>query len=275
MIPSLYSAVSALQNHQKMMSVVANNLSNVNTMGFKYSRSIFADTLSQTLIEPSEAIEGISAGSNGVQIGLGSQLNAITPVFTQGSLQATNLPTDIAIEGEGFIVVQDPATEQIFYTRAGALQFNSENLLITSGGMLVQGDIAGGSTLEVPNDPDNPMVSFSISPSGNIVALLQDGTVVDDIGQIALQRFTNPQALKKVGQNMYIETPAAGAALSDTVPAGTGGLGYIRAGFLEMSNVDMGSEFSEMIRAQRGLQANTRVITSSDEILQEIINLKR
>lgn len=275
MIPSLYSAVSALQNHQKMMSVVANNLSNVNTVGFKYSRALFSDALSQTLQEPSEAIPDVSAGSNGVQIGLGSQLATINPVFTQGSLQSTGLPTDIAVEGDGFIVVQDPATDQLFYTRAGALAFNNEDQLITAGGMLVQGAIDGDEPLEVPNDADNPVVSFSISPSGDAVALLEDGTVEDDIGQIALQRFSNPLALKKVGQNLYIDTPAAGAVLDDIEPAGTAGLGAIRSGFLELSNVDLGSEFSEMIRAERGLQANSRVITTSDEILQEIINLKR
>lgn len=279
-ITALYTAVSALQAHQQFMSVVANNLANVNTVGFKGSRVLFSDALSQTLRPPQESA-GLNAGGNGVQIGLGTGLGSITPLFSQGALQSTGLPTDLAIEGDGFFTVNDPVTGANYFTRAGAINVDTNGYLVTPTGQRIQGGDVGASNgdplvdMQIPPDVGGvPVTSFSIDSSGKINALLSDGTTAE-IGNITLEKFNNPQALLKIGQNLYRETGASGRVFNSYNTPGQNGVGGTRSGYLELSNVDLGQEFSDMIRAQRGLQANARTITTSDEIMQELINLKR
>lgn len=309
MLQSLYSGISALKSHQQMMGVVSNNLANVNTTGYKGSRTLFQDTLSQTLAFPTQG------GKNGIQIGLGTGLSAVTPIYAQGSLQSTGLPTDIAIEGDGFLVVHDPNTAagSNLYTRAGALRLDEQGYLVDPNGYRVQGfgfhvtdgDPGPGITpaYTVPTSADalediqvsttvlqnaytalyggtppagtySEIVSFSIESSGRILAKEDNGMTVP-IGYISMTKFSNPEGLLRSGANMFSDTPAAGIQFTTYQAPGTSGLGKVRGGFLEMSNVDLGTEFTDMIRSQRGLQANSRVITSSDEILQELISLKR
>jgi flagellar hook protein FlgE len=279
-IGSLYTAVSALQTHQQFMGVVANNLANVNTVGFKGSRVLFADALSQTLRPPQDA-SGLNGGGNGVQIGLGTSLASITPLFSQGSLQATGLPTDLAIEGDGFFVVSDGVTGSQYFTRAGAINVDQAGFLVTAGGQRIQGGDIGATNgdplidMQIPPDVGGiPVTSFSIDSAGRINVLLEDGTT-SEVGNITLERFNNPQAMLKIGQNLYRETGPSGRVFNSYNTPGQNGVGGTRSGYLELSNVDLGQEFSDMIRAQRGLQANARTITTSDEIMQELINLKR
>jgi len=280
-IVSLYTAVSALQAHQQFLSTVANNLANVNTVGFKGSRTLFADSLSQTVRPPTQST-ATTAGGNGVQIGLGTTVNSIQPVFSQGALQSTGLPADLAIEGGGFFVVRNPVSGTPFYTRAGAFSIDNQGFLTTPTGEIVQGSVtipaANGDALDnmqIPADvAGDPVVSFSIDGAGRVNCLLQSGATAA-VGTIALERFRNPEGLLKVGQNKYQATPASGQIFNSFHTLGTDGLGVTRSGLLELSNVDLGQEFSDMIRAQRGLQANARVITTSDEVIQELVNLKR
>jgi len=279
-ITALYTAVSALQAHQQFMSVVANNLANVNTVGFKGSRVLFSDALSQTLRPPQES-SGLNSGGNGVQIGLGTALGTITPIFSQGALQSTGLPTDLAIEGDGFFVVSDSITGAQYFTRAGAINVDTNGFLVTPTGQRIQGGDIGATNgdplvdMQVPTDVGGiPVSSFSIDSAGRLNALLEDGTT-SELGNITLERFQNPQALIKIGQNLYRESGASGRVFGAYNTPGQNGVGGTRSGYLELSNVDLGQEFSDMIRAQRGLQANARTITTSDEIMQELINLKR
>lgn len=282
MIQSMYSAISALQTHQQLLAVVSNNLANVNTVSYKASRALFVDTLSQTLSSPTEAT-ATTAGTNGAQIGLGVSLGAITPLFDQGSLQSTGVPTDLAIEGDGFFVVQDAATSSYYYTRAGAMSTDTINqLVLDPNGYVVLGSATGTAgeafipiVVESTN-PLNPMVSFSIESNGRLNVMRQDGTS-EVVGYLAIADFENPEALRRAGNNLYQYTPAAGTDPQTALYTAPGleGRGVLRSGYLEMSTVDLAREFTEMIRAQRGLQASSRVITTSDEILQEMINLKR
>lgn len=282
MIQSMYTAISALQTHQQLLAVVANNLGNVNTVAYKTSRAIFQDTLSQTLASPTEAT-ATQPGTNGIQIGLGVSLGAVSPMFDQGSLQSTGVPTDLAIEGKGFFIVSDPASGSFYYTRAGAMSTDTINqLTLDPNGFIVMGS-ANGTAGEpfIPiviqsTDPLNPMVAFSIESSGRVNIQREDGST-ETAGYIALSNFENPEALRRVGKNLFEYTPSAGTdpqSIGYTAP-GMEGRGSLRAGYLEMSNVDLAREFTEMIRSQRGLQASSRIITTSDEILQEMINLKR
>jgi flagellar hook protein FlgE len=242
----------------------------------------FTDTLSQTLRSPTEAT-ATTAGTNGIQIGLGVGLGAVTPMFDQGSLQSTGVPTDLAIEGEGLFVVQDPATGAFFYTRAGAMSTDTINrLTLDPNGFIVMGSANGTAgeafipILIQSTDPLNPAVAFSIEANGRVNIQREDGST-ETAGYLAVVDFENIEALRRVGKNLFQYTPAAGTdpqAVGYSAP-GLEGRGVLRAGYLEMSNVDMAREFTEMIRSQRGLQANSRIITTSDEILQEMINLKR
>lgn len=279
-IPSLYTAVTGMQAHQQFMSVVANNLANVNTVGFKGSRALFADALSQT-IHPPTAPSAATPGGNGAQIGLGATLSNITPMFSQGALQSTGLPSDVAIEGGGFFVMKDPITNAQYYSRAGAFNIDLNGFLTSPTGQRVQGGAAPAANgdplvdMQIPATVGGvPVTGFSIDQGGRIIMALQDGTTAIN-GQITLEKFNNPQALLKVGNNLYQASPAAGPAFSSYHTPVSDGLGSLRAGYLELSNVDLGQEFSDMIRAQRGLQANSRVITTSDQIMEELINLKR
>ena len=299
-IESMYTAVSSLQAHQQYLSVVANNLANVDTIGFKDSRVLFSDAISQTLQQPT-ASSGLNPGGNGAQIGLGVGLSSITPLFTQGSLMSTGVPTDLAISGKGFFVVKDPtvAPAATYYTRAGALNLQNSSVagiqgyLVTPTGQRVQGAVitapataaANGAALSdvsIPTTAGGPpalnVTDYNIDSSGRVNLLLSDGSNVPWM-QIGLQNFQNPEALLKVGQNLYQSSLASGALFTgggtDVFQTpGTAGTGNLRSGYLEQSNVDLGTEFSNMIQAERGLQASARVITTSDEVMQELINLK-
>lgn len=291
MLQSLFSGISGLSAHQQLMNVVANNLANVNTLAFKGSRALFQDVLSQTFQAPTQST-ALSGGSNGIQIGLGVSLGTVTSLFTQGSLQSTGVPTDLAIEGEGFLVVRDPAAPAgggTFYTRAGAFSLDSNGYLIDGAGFRVQGyqvpdqsaptsPVAGDPIQDLLIAPDatqtSPMIDFVIESNGRVLLHLEDGSIVQ-AAFITMNNFSNPQGMLKVGRNHFEETPASSVQFTGYQAPGSVGMGKLRSGFLELSNVDLGREFTDMIRSQRGLQANSRTITTSDEILQELINLKR
>ena len=404
MLRSMYSGISGLRNHQTMMDVVGNNISNVNTAGFKGSSTVFQDVLSQTL-QGAGAPGAALGGTNPAQIGLGSKVGAITLNRAQGSTQLTGRATDLAIQGDGFFAVRQGA--ETLFTRAGSFTLDANGTLSTPGGAAVQGWMAvagqintngavqdirlplgqalppvqtgavrlggnlpgdaapgtsivtsltvfdrqgaardlrleftrgggagdwnvsgtldgaavtstpgnitwdagtrsfsapslnlglgGGWTVGVAlNDPTEPVTGYAgsntleaLSQDGAAVGTLQsytvggDGTLVgvfsngvrQPLGQVALGNFANPAGMEKIGNSLF--RPTVNSGLVQLGTAGTGGRGALAGGTIEMSNVDLAAEFTNLIVAQRGFQANSRIITSSDELLQELVNLKR
>ncbi|SFE38920.1 flagellar basal body rod protein FlgG [Alteribacillus iranensis] len=264
MLRSMYSSISGLKNFQQKLDVTSNNISNVNTFGFKKGRATFSDMVSQQIAGATGPTD-TRGGSNPRQVGLGAQLSSIDTIHTQGSLQNTNRELDLGISGDGFFRVNDG--EQDYYTRAGNFYLDAEGDIVNSNGMyLNDGD---GETINIPTNAR----SFSIGSDGT-VNYVDDGGELQEAGQISLIQFPNPEGLQKAGNNLYQETDNSGEPEDPVVP-GEGGSGQLVAGTLEMSNVDLSEEFTEMIVAQRGFQANTRGITTADEILQELMNLKR
>ena len=262
MLRSMYSGISGLKNFQTKLDVIGNNITNVNTNGFKKGRVTFQDAMSQTVTGASGATTQ-KGGTNAIQIGLGSSLASIDHIDTQGSAQTTNRTLDFSIEGDGYFVVKNG--EESLYTRAGNFYLDQSGVLVTSEGFKVQGTTGD---IKIPSK----LVSFSIGQGGEITGVDENGTQ-NKIATIAVAKFSNPAGLTKAGNNIFQESVNSGTAQSGT--ADTGGRGKLISGRLEMSNVDLSEEFTEMIVAQRGFQANTRIITTSDEILQELVNLKR
>lgn len=278
MLRSLNSGFSGLKQFQSQLDVIGNNISNSNTVGFKSARADFADAFSQTL-----KVAG-AGGVIGAQVGSGVATAGITNQFTQGSVNRTGVQTDLAISGEGFFEVKDPITGVSFYTRAGDFRFDQDGYLVTNKGLRVQGfsgsDLStrgdvryDGTGRPAEVDQNASVVGYSIDNLGRVTVRLSDGKEYYR-SQIMLQSFRDPQALTKEGDNLYSASAAAGA-LDATVTPGSNGTGRILSGALELSNVDLTQEFSSLIATQRGFQASARIITTSDEILQELVNLKR
>jgi flagellar hook protein FlgE len=260
----MYSGISGMKNFQIKLDVIGNNISNVNTYGFKKSRTIFKDLYSQQ-ISGASGPQNQTGGTNPKQVGLGSQLATIDTVHTQGSLQTTGRPLDLSISGDGFFVLSK-GNEEV-YTRAGNFYLDKNGDIVNADGYYL---IAiNGSKINIPTDAK----SFSIGSDGTVSIVESNGNLKMD-QKIAIAKFANPDGLEKAGANNFRKTANSGEPDYDTA-GGTKGAGTIVAGTLEMSNVDLSEEFTEMIVAQRGFQANTRIITTSDEILQELVNLKR
>lgn len=263
MLRSMYSGISGMRGFQTKLDVIGNNISNVNTSGFKKGRVTFQDMMSQTT-RGAQAAEAGRGGINPMQVGLGSQVGSVDNIHTQGFLQSTGRPLDVAIEGDGFFKVSDG--ENIYYTRAGNFYLDDAGNVVTADGyFLLQDD---NSTIQI--DPSTTQ-SFSIAKNGDVNIVTADGTNSDQ--KIGITIFANPEGLEKVGGSLYIESQNSGEAQHGA--PGINGAGDLAASSLEMSNVDLAEEFTEMIVSQRGFQANTRIITTSDEILQELVNLKR
>ncbi|MFB9329704.1 flagellar basal body rod protein FlgG [Paenibacillus aurantiacus] len=275
MLRSMYSGVSGMRGFQTKLDVIGNNIANVNTVGFKAGRVMFKDILSQTVSGVTAPTEGVKGGVNAKQIGLGVATASIDTVHTPGSAVTTNVPTDVRIDGDGFFAVTatgDGSQATPYLTRAGNFTLDANNQLVNADGMFVLSSDGAPITLA----PE--VKSFSISSDGSIIGVNADGTTAATDFKIGLVKVNNPSGLEKIGGNLYQLTananPDGAAELSEAASA-EAGTGSIVAGQLEMSNVELTAEFTEMIVAQRGFQANSRIITTSDEILQEVVNLKR
>lgn len=272
MLRSLYSGVSGMRGFQTKLDVIGNNIANVNTVGFKASTVTFKDMLSQTMQGVTAPVDG-RGGVNPMQVGLGVQLAAIQTVHTGGSAMTTNNGFDLRIDGDGFFAVVENEDQEVPYlTRLGALTLDAEGKLVTQDGLLVLDSDGGAIIME------DDWTSVSISQSGELVVKTEDGETLNTEIFIGMVNVVNPSGLEKIGNSLYQITPNAvfeGEWELTTANNPEMGTGSIIAGQLEMSNVDLTNEFTEMIIAQRGFQANSRIITTSDEILQELVNLKR
>jgi flagellar hook protein FlgE len=272
MIRSLYSAVSGLRGHQTMLDVTGNNIANVNTASFKSSRVIFSDLYYQTL-QGASAATGIIGGQDPTQIGYGSLVGSIDVVNTRSSYQQTNRSLDVYISGEGYFAVKKG--EETLYTRLGAFTFDANGNLLDSSGYFVL-DI-NGDPIIVPEY--NTYTSISIQANGQITGVNSIGEITPLGSPIGIAVFPNPEGLQQQGTSHYSPTVNSGTVdVDDLVPPGSVdpvAAGSLITGGLETSNVDLSKEFTDMIVAQRGFQANARVITTSDQVLEELVNIKR
>ncbi|GIP36817.1 flagellar basal-body rod protein FlgG [Paenibacillus sp. J31TS4] len=274
MIRSLYSGVSGMKGFQTKLDVIGNNIANVNTIGYKQSRVMFSDILSQTVTGVTAPQDSDRGGANAKQIGLGVSVASIETLHTPGSAMTTNVVTDLRIDGDGFFAVKATADQEVPYlTRAGNFTLDGNRNLVTAEGFLVC-DSAGD-----PITLGDDVTAFMIGKGGEIISVDAEGNQTSDGAlKIGVVKIVNPSGLSKLGNNLYSVTPNANP--DGTFEVGeandpTTGTGAIISGQLEMSNVDLTSEFTEMIVAQRGFQANSRIITTSDSILEEVVNLKR
>ncbi|WP_138493972.1 flagellar basal body rod protein FlgG [Paenibacillus pinistramenti] len=272
MLRSMYSGVSGMRGFQTKLDVIGNNIANVNTTGFKSGRVMFKDIMSQTVSGVTAPVDGETGGVNAKQIGLGVSIGSVDTLHTAGSAQTTNNPLDLRLDGDGFFLVKMTADQEVPYlTRAGDFHMDASGNLLTSDGLFVCD--SNGDPITVADD----VTGFTISQDGTLVQTMSDGTTENGV-QIGVGKVVNPEGLEKIGGNLYRMTLNANpdGELEPTTANNTEtGTGAIVSGQLEMSNVDLTGEFTEMIVAQRGFQANSRIITTSDEVLQEVVNLKR
>ncbi|NLI11586.1 flagellar hook-basal body complex protein [Pelotomaculum propionicicum] len=273
MIRSLYSGVSGMKNHQIRMDVIGNNIANVNTVGFKSARCNFQDLLNQSLRSPVGG-DGTTGGVNPSQVGLGVTVAGIANNMGQGALQSTGRTLDLAIEGNGYFMIKKDsgdADDEAFFTREGSFYLDNNGDLVNSNGYYLCDD--AGAIIHVSDQPET-ISSLTISNTGEIVVTDSAGT---NTYQIGLGTFPNDTGLTKAGQNLYQASAASGPVTMNI--AGTADTGVanstINSCYLEMSNVDLTDEFANLITTQRGYQANARTITTSDQMLQELLNIKQ
>lgn len=255
---SLDIASTGVLAQQMYVDVISQNLANINTTSFKRERPEFQDLLYQTLRRV--GVNSTDSGTivpTGIQLGLGVKTAAIYRNMQQGPLQQTENPLDVAIQGKGFFQIELP-NGTIAYTRSGTFQLSAEGNIVTADGFNVS------PTITIPQNT----VSVSIEKTGEVFAKLDGQTDPQNIGQLQLANFLNEAGLEATGNNQYLETPASGAPIVGN--PGEDGYGSIQQGYLEASNVDPVTEITNLIRAQRAYEMNTRVISKSDEMLQAL-----
>ncbi len=262
MIRALYTAASGMNAQQANIDNIANNLSNVNTTGFKKSRVEFEDLVYEQAKAPGSPTSTSGEAPVGLEYGLGTRPIATARDFQAGNLRATNGPLDIAIEGRGFFQVTLP-DGQVAYTRAGNLHLNAEGLVVTNEGYPVQPQIT------IPANA----TSVSVSKDGIVSAAIQGQTAPQQVGTLELASFQNPAGLKAMGGNLFVASTASGEPVTGT--PGLDGMGTLAQGFLEDSNVSVVEEMVNMILGQRAYEANSKVVRTADEMLQQVNNLAR
>jgi flagellar hook protein FlgE len=297
MMAGMYAAISGLDANQAMLNDTASNLANVNTVGYKASSITFADSLTQ-VIRGASGPTSTNGGSNPVQIGLGVQVDATRNEMTEGAFQTTNNPLDVAIEGTGFLRVgqgEPPAKEpfttglpaNMQYTRAGDLTTNTTGFLTTQSGLYVVGRnaVAKEGETESTYTPGTEDTYIKIPPGATNISIGMDGSVgyTDNntesktfgqrvvAGYLSLATFANESGLERVGGSLWATTANSGTAVVGT--PSTAGFGATVGGELEMSNVDLATEMTRMITAERGYQANSRVITTADTMLETLVSM--
>lgn len=260
MIRSLWIAKTGLDAQQTQMDVIANNLANVSTSGFKRSRAVFEDLLYQTLRQPGAQSSQQTQLPSGLQIGTGVRTVATERIFTQGNLQQTGNSKDLAIQGEGFfqVLLPDGTTA---YTRDGSFQVDSQGQLVTASGFAIQ------PAMTIPADT----LSITVGRDGTVSITQPGSTAPVQVGSIQLATFVNSAGLQGMGENLYAETAASGTANTNT--PGSNGAGLISQGYVETSNVNVAEELVNMIQTQRAYEINSKAISTSDQMLQRLTQL--
>ncbi|QKJ86761.1 Flagellar basal-body rod protein FlgG [Paramixta manurensis] len=257
MIRSLWIAKTGLDAQQTNMDVIANNLANVSTNGFKRSRAVFEDLMYQTLRQPGAQSSEQTVLPSGLQIGTGVRPVATERLHSQGNLSKTDASKDVAINGQGFFQVQMPDGTSA-YTRDGSFQVDQNGQLVTNGGFPVQ------PAITIPANA----LSITIGRDGVVSVTQQGQTQPVQVGQLTLTTFINDAGLESVGENLYQETQASGAP-TDSTP-GLNGAGLLYQGYVETSNVNVAEELVNMIQTQRAYEINSKAITTSDQMLQKL-----
>ena len=260
MIRSLWISKTGLDAQQTQMDVIANNLANVSTNGFKRSHAKFEDLIYQNIRQPGAQSSQQTQLPSGLQLGTGVRPVATERIFTQGNLQQTGNDKDVAIQGQGFfqILLPDGTTA---YTRDGSFQVDSQGQLVTSSGFPVQPAIALPSNAQ----------SLTVGRDGTISITLPNSAASTQVGALQLATFINPAGLMGKGENMYVETAASGNPNTST--PGTNGAGLLSQGYVETSNVNVVEELVNMIQTQRAYEINSKAITTSDQMLQKLAQL--
>jgi flagellar basal-body rod protein FlgG len=264
MDPALHTAATGMQAQQTRTDVIANNLANVNTTGFKRSRAHFEDLLYQTLQGPATLGSRDTEQLPAIQVGLGTRLTSVQRIDSQGSLEQTSRPLDLAIEGEGYFEVQLP-NGNMAYTRDGSLQVSDQGILVTNQGYSIQPPI------KVPK----AATSVTISETGVVTAngVVGGANGSQELGRIELARFANASGLESMGQNLFSETSSSGQPIKG-LPTEDGN-GRIAQGYLESSNVEIVTEMVDMITAQRAYEINSKAVKNSEDMAQTANSLMR
>ncbi len=257
---ALWTASTGMEGQQIEIDNIANNLANTNTTGYKESRVNFEDLFYQTVKSPGAYSSEYTQVPTGIQIGLGSKVSSIEKEFTQGDMQQTSNPLDLAIEGQGFFQIQMTDGETA-YTRDGTFQTNSQGQLVN----------ANGEALVPPITIPPNATSISIAQDGTVSAAVSGQTNPVQVGTITLTNFINPAGLNSIGHNLYLQTSASGAPQVGT--PGQNGLGTIQQGFLEMSNVNLVGQMVSMITAQNAYTIDSKAITIANQMLQTVESL--
>ena len=263
MLKSLYTAATGMKSQQTMVDTISNNIANVNTAGFKRTQVSFEDLLYLTVQAPGLALDASGTASPiGIQVGSGSRVSGTTRIYTPGVLEGTSRNLDIAIEQDGFfqVLLPDGSTG---YTRDGQFNINADGKLVTGSGYVLQP--------EVTLTPD--VNEVSIDAEGRVTVSTQGNPTPTQVTTIQLAKFINPSGLLSAGGNIQIETAASGAPITGN--AGTNGLGTLKQGFVERSNVEIVNELVSLIVAQRAYEVNSRAIKTSDQMLSTATNIVR
>jgi flagellar basal-body rod protein FlgG len=260
MIRSLYIAKTGLDAQQTQLDVVSNNLANVGTSGFKKSRAVFEDLIYQTLRQPGAQSTQQTQLPTGLQIGTGVRPVASERIFTQGNLAQTGNQLDVAINGQGFLQVSLP-DGTIAYTRDGSLHQDSQGQLVTSSGYPLS------PAVTIPANAQ----TITIGTDGTVSVTQQGQAAATQVGTVQLANFINASGLEARGENLYLETAASGTPTTNT--PGTNGIGTLKQGYVETSNVNVVEELVNMIQTQRAYEINSKAISTSDQMLQRLTQL--
>ncbi|MGM0532930.1 MAG: flagellar basal-body rod protein FlgG [Campylobacterota bacterium] len=262
MVRSLYTAATGMVGQQTQIDTTTNNISNVNTIGYKKQRAEFADLMYQTMEHAGTSTSNNTQSPTGIQVGLGTRPTAIAKMFSQGNFKETGNNLDVAIAGQGFFQIETPNGE-VAYSRNGSFKVDQNGTVVNSDGYPLIPEIV------VPEDTTD----LSIGSDGTVSVMQAGQQDANEIGQIQLVNFVNPAGLHGKGDNLYSQTPASGDAII-ALP-GEDGTGQTKQGFVEMSNVQLVDEMTDLITGQRAYEANSKAITTSDEMLQTVNQLKR
>jgi flagellar basal-body rod protein FlgG len=263
MIRALYSAASGMRAQEMNVDNIANNLANANTAGYKVRRAQFQDLMYQSVVQPGAASGQQTVVPTGLQLGLGTRPTSNEIVFTQGAFSQTGNPLDLVIQGRGFFQIRQPSGE-LAYTRCGQFHVDKNGNIVNANGYALEPSIT------IP--PDAQQVT--VAGDGTVSFNLPNQTAAQQAGQIQLANFQNPAGLNSTGAGLYTPTDASGDPAVD-VPGGQQGMGELLQGYVEQSNVSIVDEFVALIQAQRGYEANSKVVSAADQMYQQVNGLSR